>query len=157
MNPPVILGIDPGIKGAIAVVRRDAISVYDMPTVDEEVAGKMRKRIDAHTFRDIIIGVGPVQMVLLEKPTTRPGEAPRAALSYGIGFGQMLGILVALERPHKVILSQAWTKALGVGADKDDHRVEAMRRFPASSDLFKRKKDDGRADAALIALYGWMS
>lgn len=154
MNLPVI-GVDPGIKGAIAVLDRNGLlSIHDMPTVEETVSGKTRNRIDARAFRDIIIDAGPCRMVVLEKPTTRPGESPIAALSYGIGFGQMLGILVALDRPHTVILAQEWTKALGVGADKDVHREKASQLFPFSADAFKRKKDDGRADAALIAYYG---
>lgn len=151
-----IIGIDPGLKGAIAVVHNGIIvALHDMPTEQYEVSGKMRKRIDPVGFRDIIIDAGPVDMVVLEKPTTRPGESPIAALSYGIGFGQMLGVLVALERPWTIVLSQRWTGALGVGADKDEHRHAAMFRFPAAADLFKRKRDDGRADAALIAHYFW--
>ena len=148
----MIIGVDPGLKGAICLMHDGSIiRIHDMPTIEYEVNGKTRRRIDPVQFRDIIIAAGPVEMIVLEKPTTRPGEAPHAALSYGIGFGQMTGILVALERPHCVVLSQAWTKDLGVGADKDVHRATATELYPAAADLFKRKKDDGRADAALIA------
>lgn len=148
----VIIGIDPGLKGAICVHRGpDNIEVFDMPTVSLIVNGKVRNTVDPYLFRDIIINAGPCDMVVLEKLSTRPGESPIAALSYGIGFGQMVGVLVALERPYTLVTPQEWTKALRVGADKDLHRQEARFLFPQSTDLFRRKKDDGRADAALIA------
>lgn len=148
----VIIGIDPGLKGAICVHRGpDNIEVFDMPTVSLIVNGKARNMVDPYQFRDIIINAGPCNMVVLEKLSTRPGESPIAALSYGIGFGQMIGVLVALERPYTTVTPQEWTKVLRVGADKDLHRLVAMQNFPHAADLFKRKKDDGRADAALIA------
>ena len=37
---------------------------------------------------------------------------------------------------------------------KDAARSEAIRRRPAKADLFARLKDDGRAEAALIAIAG---
>ena len=148
----VIIGIDPGLKGAICMHRGpDNIEVFDMPTIERIVNGKARNMVDPYQFRDIIINAGPCNMVVLEKLSTRPGESPIAALSYGIGFGQMIGVLVALERPYTTVTPQEWTKVLRVGADKDLHRLVAMQNFPHAADLFKRKKDDGRADAALIA------
>lgn len=148
----VIIGIDPGLKGAICVHRGpDNIEVFDMPTVSLFVNNKFRNTVDPYLFRDIIINAGPCDLVVLEKPSTRPGESPIGALSYGIGFGQMQGVLVALERRFTTVTPQEWTKATCVGADKDVHRQKAQWLFPAQADLFKRKKDDGRADAALIA------
>ena len=148
----VIIGVDPGLKGAICMHRGpDNIEVFDMPTIERIVNGKARNMVDPYLFRDIIINAGPCNMVVLEKLSTRPGESPIAALSYGIGFGQMIGVLVALERPYTTVTPQEWTKVLRVGADKDLHRLVAMQNFPHAADLFKRKKDDGRADAALIA------
>ena len=150
----VIIGVDPGLKGAICVHRGpDSIEVFDMPTIERIVNGKARNMVDPYQFRDIIINAGPCNMVVLEKLSTRPGESPIAALSYGIGFGQMIGVLVALERPYTTVTPQEWTKVLRVGADKDLHRLVAMQNFPHAADLFKRKKDDGRADAALIAYW----
>lgn len=37
---------------------------------------------------------------------------------------------------------------------KDASRSEAIRRWPAQASLFARVKDDGRAEAALIAVGG---
>jgi hypothetical protein len=37
---------------------------------------------------------------------------------------------------------------------KDMARSKAIERWPAKADLFKRKSDDGRAEAALIGIAG---
>lgn len=41
----------------------------------------------------------------------------------------------------------------GDGKDKDAARALAIELWPAQAQLFARKKDQGRADAALIALH----
>jgi hypothetical protein len=42
---------------------------------------------------------------------------------------------------------------VGRAAGKDASRMRAMELFPSKAELFKRAKDDGRADAALIAYW----
>lgn len=148
------IGIDPGLSGAFCLLDTEyGSTVADMPTIDTIVNGKKRRQINPYAVRDIIIQFGPTDMVVIEKPATRPGESPIAALSYGIGYGTIIGILVALDRPHQAVRPQVWTKELEVGADKDEHRFMAMRLFPELGDRLARKKDDGRADAALIAYW----
>jgi hypothetical protein len=39
-------------------------------------------------------------------------------------------------------------------SDKDNSRVKAMELFPALTDDLARVKDDGRAEAVLLAEYG---
>jgi crossover junction endodeoxyribonuclease RuvC len=60
-----------------------------------------------------------------------------------------------MVRPVTFVRPQVWTKALGVGSDKGAHREAACRLFPTDAEQFARVKDDGRADAALLA-HWWM-
>ena len=152
---PHIIGCDPGLDGAIVSNLNGALGAWDMPTFDVTVNGKKRRRIDVYQFSHILTMLSPVDMVILEEPSVRPGESGSSALQIGRGWGQLYGVLVALERPVTLVTSQKWTKALGAGSDKDAHREMAMRLFPASSDLFSRKRDDGRADAALLT-HWWL-
>ena len=62
-------------------------------------------------------------------------------------------MLAVRERPVVFVTASKWTKFHRVGADKDVHRRRACELWPASADYFSRKKDDGRADAALIAAW----
>ena len=66
----------------------------------------------------------------------------------------MEGILAALDVPVTIVTPQAWRKRVVVREGKDGSRERAMQLFPRQAAMFARKKDDGRADAALIAYYG---
>jgi hypothetical protein len=48
------------------------------------------------------------------------------------------------------------SRVIGIppGEAKDKAHSEAIRRWPANAELFARVKDDGRAEAALIAVAG---
>jgi hypothetical protein len=53
-----------------------------------------------------------------------------------------------------------WKRTVGIppgkeGA-KDRARAEAIRRWPSKAALFARKRDDGRAEACLIAVAGML-
>lgn len=143
-----VLGIDPGLSGAIARPMPDgSVDVWDIPSID--VRGK--RRIDAYALTDLVIAAGPVDMVVLEHVQGVQGSGATGAFTFGEGFGIIQGILVALGRPTTLVRPQRWTKDLGVGSDKGEHRRTAQRLFPSSASMFARVKDDGRADAALLA------
>ena len=56
--------------------------------------------------------------------------------------------------PISMVTPQTWQRKVGVQHGKDASRSRAMEVFPAYSQKFARKSDDGRADSALIAYYG---
>jgi crossover junction endodeoxyribonuclease RuvC len=64
------------------------------------------------------------------------------------------GILAALKMPVTFVAPATWTRAIGRSPGKDASRARAMELFPNYEYFFKRVKDDGRADAALIAHWG---
>jgi crossover junction endodeoxyribonuclease RuvC len=138
-----VIGIDPGLTGALASWDGTDFHVTDMPILDG--------RVDDHRLADVLTAWGRVDLVVLEEVSTRPGLSAKAVLTTGINWGIVFATIGALERPRRIIRPQTWTKALEVGADKDAHRAAARRLFPDHADLFARKRDDGRADAALIA------
>jgi crossover junction endodeoxyribonuclease RuvC len=150
----VVIGIDPGLDGALAYACNEGTYVVDMPTVEVTVNGKTRRRLDPYGVKRILIDWGRVDLVVLEEATSRPGEGSVGAFAYGKGAGILEGLLVALERPYKLVRPQVWTKALGVGADKGVHREAAMRLFPELANRLSLKKHDGRADALLMAYWG---
>ena len=88
----------------------------------------------------------------------RPGEGAVGAFAFGRSRGVIEGVLGALAIPVTFIAPAAWKRTIGIppgkeGA-KDAARAEAIRRWPEHAALFARKKDDGRAEAALIAVAG---
>lgn len=150
-----VIGIDPGISGAISVFSSNThnlLDVFDMPTLEVD-SGKTRKRhISAVGLRDILV-CHPTDHVVIEKVGAMPGQGVTSMFNFGRSAGIIEGVVAALCNPHTYVTPATWTKAVGRAAGKDASRMRAMELFPSKADLFKRAKDDGRADAALIAYW----
>ena len=149
-----VLGIDVGLNGAIAVVEGDRlIEVYDMPTFTMERNGKNKRMVNAAELARLIRQSAPAS-AYLERLSAMPGQGVTSMFSMGQSLGVVLGILAALDIPTTTIPPRTWQKALDVPQGKDGSRYRAAQLFPARAELFKRVKDNGRSDAALIAVYG---
>ncbi len=150
----VILGIDPGAHGAIAVMDEagDLIEVHDMPVIKIKVGKTMRDRVSAHGVRDIL-SLMEIKMAVLERVGGMTGQSASAAFTFGYGCGEVAGLLIGLGVPITFITPQRWKKGFGLSADKGSARQRAMQLWPKKSASFARLKDDGRAEAALIARF----
>lgn len=147
-----VIGIDPGVSGAVAIVDGQRVACHDMPTI--EIRGK--RHVDPARLRNILwlLNDGP-DMVILEHVQGVQGTGATSAFSFGRSFGVVEGVIAGLGMPLTLVRPQVWTKALAVSRDKGSHRAAAKRLWPADAGLFDRVKDDGRADAALLA-HWWM-
>jgi len=90
----------------------------------------------------------------VESVNARPGEAV-GAFAFGRARGVIEGVLAAVGIPVAFIAPASWKRVVGLAlASKDASRAEAIRRWPNHAALFARKRDDGRAEASLIAIAG---
>jgi hypothetical protein len=138
------IGIDPGKTGAIAVMDADDMSVrvYDMPGTIEEK-------------RAILSEIGSVRCAWIEKPFFPRMIGIKNAVTIAQAYGEMKACLFFAGVPTNEVPPAAWKKHFGLSTDKDASRAYASSVFPDQSHLWARKKDDGRAEAVLIAYYGW--
>ncbi len=155
----LFIGIDPGASGAIAVLdgAGQIVAIDDMPTVLVRVGKTDRKRIAAARLAQLLEQTAhDTVMVVLEKVGGMTGQSASAAFTFGYGAGMVEGVLAALRLPMAPVTPQAWKKSAGIAADKGAAREAAMRLWPGHAHMFARKKDDGRAEAALMARHGWL-
>lgn len=156
----IVCGIDPGMTGAVAWFHNGALlSVMDLPMIEVLVSGKPRQQqspqlLAALLFPTLLPESEWPDHVFLEQVGSRPGEGAVGAFSFGRGFGQIEGVLAGVKTPFTLVRPDRWKKTLGVSADKGQARAMACRLFPDMATKFARVKDDGRAEAALIGLYG---
>jgi crossover junction endodeoxyribonuclease RuvC len=152
-----VVGIDPGIAGALALVSRagDLIEVADMPILRDGSAG--RASVNAPLRADLL-AQWHAQEIICEFVAARPKEDPTGAFSFGRSRGVIEGACAALGLPIRFVTPPSWKRLIGIppGKDgaKDRARSEAIRRWPDKAALFARVRDDGRADASLIAIAG---
>jgi len=149
-----IIGIDPGVTGAVAIISRSGVGLYDTPTALVKVGKTARTEYMPAEMAALLRGERNAH-VFIEKVGAMPGQGVTSMFGFGKGFGLWLGILSALEIPYTLVTPQAWKKLMMSGmADKDAARTRAQQLFPGAAAALSRKKDIGRADALLIAEYG---
>ena len=141
----MIAAIDPGVNGAIARFENHGTiaSVADMPLI--RYVGWKHQIADADTLK---FWLADCSIVVVETITPLATGGTTTAAASGASWGAVLASAPA--GTVRLVHPSVWTKALGVGSDKNVHRQAAKGLF--GGDWFDRKKDDGRADAALI---GW--
>lgn len=151
----IIIGIDPGLSGAIAFYDtvEQTVEVVDMPVLELVRNGKKKREVSAQALANHLAG-RKVYAAFMERVNAMTGQGVTSVFSFGRSTGIVEGVLAAYDIPTTLVTPQAWQKAVNQRAGKDGSRERAMQLFPAQVELFQRKKDDGRSDAALIAYYG---
>ncbi len=147
----IILGIDPGIDGAICLINNDGlvVAIDDMPTLQ---IGKTAKRSLNYHVLSRIVWQAKAGHAFVEHTWNRPGEGHSGAL---VGcYMAILATMTTAGVPWTAVSPQLWKKALGVPAAKDGARARASQLNPQAADWWLLKKHDGRSEAYLIARYG---
>jgi crossover junction endodeoxyribonuclease RuvC len=146
----IYLGVDPGASGAVAALddHGNLLCVDDLPYIDGHVVPPL--------LADVLLrGDGP-RAAWVERAQSMPGMGVSGAFRYGAGYGVVLGVLGALNIPVHTVPPSVWKKAAGLSRDKAASRRRAADLWPGHAELFARARDDGRAEAALIARHGWL-
>ena len=150
----MIIGIDPGLSGAVCVLDGDSVILLDdIPTVTFS-SGRTKNRVDGALLADILREYGGARLAVVERVSSRPGEGVSSAFSFGYTSGVILGVLGALKIPVVTPSPVTWKNAMKLGKDKDLSRARALEMFPSMSDKLKRKMDHNRAEALLLAVWG---
>tara|TARA_Y100000310_G_scaffold37447_1_gene35160 strand:+ start:1080 stop:1532 length:453 start_codon:yes stop_codon:yes gene_type:complete len=139
------IGIDPGKTGAIGLVKPGGrkVLVYDTPTPQD---------LNRHLTN--CVGPRGSAVAVIEDVHAMPKQGVSSTFKFGKSFGEAIGVLVAWGIPLDYVRPQVWKKMFGlVRKDKDDSRRKARELWPYMDEKLKRKKDDGRAEALLIAEY----
>jgi crossover junction endodeoxyribonuclease RuvC len=81
-----------------------------------------------------------------------PKQGVTSVFRFGYGAGVVEGVFATLCIPIEFVRPQVWKKSFGLGSDKEQSLALARRTWPYA-DSFTRKKDEGRAESALLAEY----
>jgi crossover junction endodeoxyribonuclease RuvC len=150
MDDEIIFGCDPGLSGAGAFVNAagDLLDVFDLP-----VAGLGKAaRVDAANLAELIRAIAPTRAIV-EHVGARPGQGVSSMFRFGQATGVIAGVLGAMLVPVEWVAPARWKKAMRLDAEKETSRLRALETWPAHAKDFARKKDHGKAEAALLALY----
>lgn len=140
-----ILGVDPGISGGIAFLYPDGrIVADDIPVVDGQV--------NVDELASVIVLAKP-HFGVIERASAMPKQGVVSVFKFGQAYGALRTIVALCEIPYRLVAPTVWKKHFKLDSDKEKSRALAIQLWPGVG-CFNRKKDHGRAEAALLARYG---
>ena len=153
-----VVGIDPGIYGALAVIddsvdihnQFDINIVFDLP-VEEDQGG--RNMVNFYETYKLIRLYAP-DLVMLEHVHAMPRQGVSSTFRFGMTFGGIIAVLSALELRYVLVHSTVWKRRVRVRGDKQASVARAIELYPEAAPYLARKMDHNRAEAILIAHYG---
>ena len=154
----LILGIDPGISGAICFFDNGQVKeIIDMPVMAD---GKKNKRQinGPQTYNEILKRINNYPKkditVVIEQVSAMPGQGVTSMFNFGQSFGVIKGICSAMQLSTFFIRPAKWKKYFGlIKTEIEASRTKVIEIFPYISSELSRKKDSNKADAVLIASF----
>ena len=151
-----VIGIDPGLSGAIAILEDNKVlQIFDMPVMAEGKKNKRQlnsaqlvNRIKENTQES------EEKAVVVEQVNAMPGQGVTSMFNFGQTFGAIKGICAALNLPIFFVRPTKWKKHFElINSSKDSSRTKAIEMYPSLSNQLSKKKDVNKSDAILIARY----
>ncbi len=146
------VGIDPGVNGGIAIIKKDEVIAIKMPTFEKDY--------DINSIVSLLLDHMPITKVGIEKVHANPKMARSACFNFGKGLGVLEGLVAALRIPYKLIPPKTWQKKMHDGVTGEDTKTKSIKAVSRLYPLLSLKatsrsvKDhDGIADAIMIAEY----
>ena len=158
-----IAAFDVGLSGALCIMSPEGriVDLLDMPVIS---VGKSHE-LDEPRIRDIL-KEWEIRHCFIEKAQSMPGRKDKktgdvkaqgvaSTAHYMASYGILRGICVGLSIPYTLVHPATWKAAIMKDMPKGDKGQDIIRAKQLWPDLkMDRKKDHGRADAALICEYG---
>ena len=154
----LIIGIDPGITGAICFFEGGKIiDVVEMPNMAE--GKKNKKQVNgAQIYYEVSQRIKDIKKenikVIIEQVSAMPGQGVTSMFNFGQSFGILKGICSAMQLSVYYVRPAKWKKYFNlINSEKDASRTKAIEIFPYFSSQLSRKKDSNKSDAILIASF----
>ena len=154
----LIIGMDPGISGAICFFENGEVKeIIDMPNMADgkknkrqingpQIYNEISSRIKNTPKKEIV--------VVIEQVSAMPGQGVTSMFNFGQSFGVLKGICSAMQLSMYFIRPVKWKKYFGlIKTEKDASRTKVIEIFPYIYSQLSKKKDSNKADAILISSF----
>lgn len=160
----VVIGIDPGLTGAVARLDREGVTVVDIPCIQRGAGtATVKNQVNASALqaeiKALVQGCDRQEvLVMIELTQAMPKQGVATMYSMGHTAGMIEGVVAAMGLPHRLVPAAQWKKAMKIAGGKKSEKKEparalAQRLYPAAE--LHLVKHHNRAEAILLARYGW--
>jgi crossover junction endodeoxyribonuclease RuvC len=165
----LIAGVDPGLDGALAFLDPATlrlVAMIGMPAMKIAKGKGSKREISARELvvqieREVPVGLSLDVRVYIEWVHSSSQMGVTSAFQFGRGYGVVEGVIASFGWPIEYVTATKWKKSLRVPAEKDDARNRASQLMPRDAEhwtpqrlVMTKAQASGRAESALIALYG---
>jgi crossover junction endodeoxyribonuclease RuvC len=151
-----VLGIDPGLNGAGAVIEDATIKqIIRFPLKEVKVNNKRKRVLDIEKLVAVFCELVNIDYCYIEQVNAMPGQGTVSMFSFGRTFGITETAVIAAKIKLNYVHPKTWQKAvLGPMTEKGKSKEYALE---TARSLFPKEnlKHNGIIDAVLIALYGY--
>jgi crossover junction endodeoxyribonuclease RuvC len=142
----IVLGIDPGVSGGIAVLHDlDFVEGLNIPSGDGTIS--------VPDLIDWLVDIPAPDAVVIERVASMPKQGVSTTFTFGRAYGTLEGVVQALGWPLAHIPPSTWKKHLGfAGLDKDAPRLWCRQRWPQAQEFALKGKGQAIADATCLAV-----
>lgn len=152
----IVAGIDPGKTGALSILYPDGVVLlFDVPMTKLKGKDQPAWSLWARSWA-MALDLNPPDAIVIEEVSARPGQGVTSMFKFGRTLGFIHGIVAATTSvPIHFVTPSVWKGKLGLlNSDKSASREKVRTLFPRIAHTVERVKDDGRAEATLLAYYG---
>lgn len=150
-----VVGIDPGVTGAIALFDGKNLLVEDIPNLEVVVNKKRKTALNFSAISELFqILFAGADHAFLEQVSAMPGQGVTSMFNFGKTAGALEMALSMSGLPYTLVSPIKWKSELGLNSSGTRSLQRANQIFPSFPQFFKRVKDHNRAEAALLAWYG---
>ena len=146
-----IIGIDPGMKGGIAILNTESNHMRAVPTP------LIGKEIDYRMLHETLTAYEP-NIIVIEKVHAMPGQGVTSMFNFGLGYGALVALATVSTARVVLVTPQMWKKHVLAGTSKDkDAAIQFCNHTYSNVNLILprcRNAHDGMADAVCLAHYG---
>jgi hypothetical protein len=143
------IGIDPGLDGAIGVLKDGNYhAVFDMPVISKGT-GSVKREVDPAGLASIIFEFDESRTCVIERVNAMPKQGSSSTFSLGDSFGCARAVVATIGIGVSYVAPVTWKKHFKLPSDKETSRALAVRMYPAAPLNLKKHAD--RAEALLLA------
>lgn len=158
-DKPLILGVDPGLSGAYALIDRftgglayvSRLPVFKTATKARK-SGFMRHLDINQWAKDVALHAADIYFGVVEDPGAMPNQGLGSTFRFGLNCGQIQGILAANFIPAVMVKPAAWKGYMGLNQDKKESLALAAKHY----NVKLKASEADLAEAMLLARYGYL-
>lgn len=156
MSIATVFGIDPGLKGAVAIIDPVMLTLeaFNPPTLQRKVGRSMKSELNTAALADVFLSLSLRKAHgMIEYVWAREGQGVTSMFNFGVGYGEYLGMMAASKVAYQRITPREWKSEMRMSSDKEESRQRASETMPGCSYLWRFKYQEGIAEAAMMALF----